>query len=255
MDNEYEKIVERLKVEFIDGAKDRLDEIDSAIDTIYRGEGDRGELFVDLQRQVHSLKGSAGSYGLGFASIVAHRLEDYLESSKRLEDDQWLDVQKFVDQIRGVIESGEDPESEEQDRVLSTLPRSANASSQTPSSGEKTALIIMPPGVQRKAVSGRLSDHGIGVSFSDDPLNSIGITVSLKPDVILSNQEFSVINGTELANMLAAVAITRKIPFGLMTSHDAPSEASDEIGIIKKDNAFLDNVSAYLTKVGLVSAD
>lgn len=257
MDNELDKILNRLKLEFIDGAKDRLDDIDNAIDLIYRGEGNRGDLFVDLQRNIHSLKGAAGSYGLGFASILAHRLEDYLESSKRLEQDEWLNVQKFVDQIRAVIESGDEPPAARQDEVLASLPSNAQPGADGTNANELTALIIMPPGVQRKAVSNRLTDHGIGVSFADDPVQSIGISFSLKPDVILSNQEFTLISGFELANMLAATQVTGKIPFALMTSHDdlssSTTHAGSTIGVIKKDSAFLDNISNYLRGVSLLA--
>lgn len=257
MNDEFQDILDRLRLEFIDSTKDRLDAIDLAIDQIYRGEGNREDLVVSFRRNVHSLKGVAGSYGFGFVSIVAHRLEDYLESTRRLEQDQWLDTQKFIDQIRSVIEAGEEPDAAGQDAILTDLPRSAVAAEESAVSRELTALIVMPPGVQRKAVSNRLTDHGFSVSFADDPAQSVGVSLTLKPDLILSNQEFPKVTGYELANMLAAAKITQEIPFGLMTSHDdigaGDTAHPDQLRIIKKDQGFLGSVSAYLKDIGLAA--
>lgn len=257
MNDEFQDILDRLRLEFIDNTKDRLDEIDLIIDQIYRGEGNREDLVVGFRRNVHSLKGVAGSYGFGFVSIVAHRLEDYLESTRRLDQEQWLDAQKYVDQIRSVIEDGDEPGAAEQDRILAALPSSAVATEETVTPQELTALIVMPPGVQRKAVSNQLTDHGFSVSFANDPAQSIGISLSLKPNLILSNQEFPRITGYELANMLAAASVTEEIPFALMTSHEefnAKGAAHPEnLRVIRKDQNFLESVSAYLNDIGLAA--
>jgi len=45
MDDNFEKTLERLKTDYIEGS------------------GDKGADFVDLQRDIHSLKGSAGTFG------------------------------------------------------------------------------------------------------------------------------------------------------------------------------------------------
>ena len=47
MDDNFEKTLERLKTDYIEGS----------------GAGDKGADFVDLQRDIHSLKGSAGTFG------------------------------------------------------------------------------------------------------------------------------------------------------------------------------------------------
>jgi len=71
--------LERLKQEFIDTSAEKLDKIDRIIDKLYRAEeDDRGADYVEFQRDIHSLKGSAGTYGFDSVNLIAHRLEDYI---------------------------------------------------------------------------------------------------------------------------------------------------------------------------------
>jgi hypothetical protein len=52
--------LERLKQEFINTSAEKLDKIDRIIDKFYRGEeDDPGADYVEFQRNIHSLKGSA----------------------------------------------------------------------------------------------------------------------------------------------------------------------------------------------------
>ncbi len=73
---------------YLDSTTDRLAKIDQSIDDIYNEKGSRDEIYRDLQKEIHSLKGSAGSYGFQSITTITHRLEDYMESSRRLELDQ-----------------------------------------------------------------------------------------------------------------------------------------------------------------------
>ncbi len=65
MTPDLEKAFARLKVKFIESAHDRLEKVDQAIDQIYNEKGERGDLFFDLQRHIHTIKGSTGSHRLG----------------------------------------------------------------------------------------------------------------------------------------------------------------------------------------------
>lgn len=92
MDDNFEKTLERLKTDYIEGSGDKLDKIYAIIERMHSGTGDRGADFVDLQRDIHSLKGSAGTFGFSSVTIVAHRLEDYIEATRRLSNEQLMDV-------------------------------------------------------------------------------------------------------------------------------------------------------------------
>ena len=44
-------------------------------------------------------------------SLIAHRLEDYIETTRRLSSENLIDVQVIVDRIREIFEGGDEFES------------------------------------------------------------------------------------------------------------------------------------------------
>ena len=117
MDDNFEKTLERLKTDYIESSSDTLDKIDAIIERMHSGAGDKGADFVDLQRDIHSLKGSAGTFGFSSVTIVAHRLEDYIEATRRLSNEQLMDVQVFIDGIRGKFQADVNPTEAEMDAI------------------------------------------------------------------------------------------------------------------------------------------
>jgi chemotaxis protein histidine kinase CheA len=166
-------VLAQLTQKFIELSADRLDGIDQSIDDILNDKGDRGTLYNNLQMEIHSLKGSAGSYGFHLVTTIAHRLEDYMESSSRLENEQWLDVQKFIDEARRIIEQGQDPDESLYNEILKVLPSSSSKEFSGSDINSITVFLVMESGVQRKLVGTELASQGINISFSNNPLEAI----------------------------------------------------------------------------------
>ncbi len=252
---EFEEALARLKAEFLDSTRDRLDEVELTIDKIVREDGNVGDLLHDVRLYVHSLKGSAGSYGLNLVSVIAHRLEDYLETSPLREHSHWQDVIAFIDAIRGVVDLGDDPDDDRQSEILAALPSSAQREFTGQERRHVTILVVMPMGVQRKIVGSELAACGFDVSFCDSPMRAVELAVVLKPKAILSNIEFAGVSGLELSDVFGAIKLTRDIPFAVMTAHDAPGlknrDPARPVGIIHKDTNFLENMTSYLMDAGL----
>ncbi len=259
MTPDLEEALARLRLEFIEMAREWLDEIDTAIDDIYNHRGDRGEQFVDLQRHIHTIKGSAGSHGLKLVSLICHRLEDYLESTRRLEHEQWLEVQRFIDQIRAAMDSGSDPAGSEQEKIMAGLPSSATRQLTTGFSDQErrqvVVLVVMPAGLQRKMVGTELASCGFDISFAKNPLEAINLAVTLKPQVVLSDQEFDTISGADLAGIFALIKTTRDCHFAVITSYDEMTGElallPHKVKILKKDKQFMESLTEYLMGIGL----
>lgn len=245
-----EDVLARLSLSYLETASDRLDLIDRSIDQIFHGTGNRGALYFELQKEIHSLKGSAGSYGYPLITTIAHRLEDYMESSRRLEKDQWLDVQKLVDEIRSIIETGQHPKDSLHSQILARLPTSSGAARRQLGAGQFTALLVMNSGVQRKFVGTELVASGIDVTFADHPLQALDLIFKLQPDAVFCSQEFPDISGADLCKMLSAVDAGKALPFAILTSTESLSAAqlgvSEQVGIIQKDANIYNNIMAFL---------
>lgn len=254
---DFEAALERLRDEFIDGCIEKLDFIDVAIDDFIK-HGDRsGETFLDVQREIHSIKGSAGTYGFSSISIIAHRLEDYVESTGQLSGDAWLDVQKFIDAIRDIIETRVELDANRTKAVLDRLPTSALPTLETKQGRRVTVLLVMPTGVQRKLVGARLTSIGFDVSFIGSPLRAIEVAFSVKPHAILSSQELSGFSGSELAAVFKAIKTMSKIPFIILTSRKQKllSQFGDagagDIYLIDKNEGFLQDLCDLLLSLDL----
>ena len=157
MDDNFEKTLERLKTDYIEGSGDKLGKIDTIIERMHSGTGDRGADFVDLQRDIHSLKGSAGTFGFSSVTIVAHRLEDYIEATRRLSNEQLMDVQVFIDRIRGIFQADVNPTEAEMDAFLRALPSGTATLVSAQEVRNVIVLLIMPKGVQRSLIGGELA--------------------------------------------------------------------------------------------------
>lgn len=251
---DIQQALERLKLEFVDTSAEKLDKIDAIIDRFYRGEADdRGADFIEFQRDIHSLKGSAGTYGLQSASLIAHRLEDYIETTRRLSKENFLDVQIYVDRIREILEGGEEISGERLSNILDSLPQSANAVVETAKAANKVVLLVMSKGVQRKLVTADLSAAELELAYADHPFDAFRLAVSLKPDLIVTSVEFDGLSGLELARALRGVGVTSKTPVVLLTSH-AVNEMAEDLPVhthaIHKDAGFAAKLKETLGKIG-----
>jgi len=243
-------ILAQLTETYLGSTLDRLARIDQRIDDIYNERGNRDEIYVDLQKEIHSLKGSAGSYGFQSITTITHRLEDYMESISRLEPSQWLEVQKFIDDVRSIVEAGNEVSEAQLDQILASLPKSALKFAGNEKLNGLRAILVMDSGVQRKIVGTELAEKGIDISFSSSPTEALDLAFKIKPDLVLCSQEFPNITGAEFSNMLRCIDKFEATKFVLLTSSSNSSVeelgAAADAGIIHKDSNVIENIVAFI---------
>lgn len=233
--------LEQLTQNFIDTNFDRIDKFDQIIDDIYNENGDRAVLFSTLLQELHSLKGNAGTFGFMLVSTICHRLEDYLETSRRLKKAQWLEVQKYIDEIRKIFERGADPDVSKHDDILSSLPSSAVKEKAL----DATVVLVMEEGVIRSVLGSKLAELGVNISFAANPLDGLRIILALKPDMVISSQQLPTMTGLELAKVLQAIEVSKNISFALLTSNRELA-VSNSIDVIYKDNTTAERIVELL---------
>ncbi|NKB57251.1 MAG: response regulator [Alphaproteobacteria bacterium] len=254
---DFQETLERLRREFIDDASERLDRIDGYIDRLYRNDGDLKSDLVGFQREIHSMKGSAGTYGFHSVTLIAHRLEDYIETIPQISRDQMLSFQAYVDRMREILESGTEIEEQKLKKILDELPSSALATQSLPKGQADNIFLVMPKGVQRRLITTELVSRGFRMAFSSHPLEAFGLVISLKPKLIVSSIEFDQLSGVELAHALRGVDATKNIPIVLFTSYDAKKLNSTQIPentrIIHKGPNFASELGDQLMDVELIA--
>lgn len=250
-DPDLEMILADLRNEYVAEAEDRLDEIEHAIALMLADKGRPENNQLEIKRHVHTLKGSSGSFGFPAISIWSHALEDYFETIQDVGTDQLWDIQLFVDRIRSVLESGENPNDREIAKAVKNLPLRGLTRDRTPLKAGMSVLLLMPRGIQRKIISRELTTFGFKVIIVESSLKAVDLAITLRPDIVISSLVLDRISGIELSRVLAAIDATANHKFLLMTSSDEVEEIAetlpDHVSVVHKGRTFSSDLIKFLS--------
>jgi CheY-like chemotaxis protein/HPt (histidine-containing phosphotransfer) domain-containing protein len=242
----------RLSAEFRDDCRDKMDECDAILHRLAEGPDTWREEMLRLQRIVHNVKGSAGTFGFPAVTLIAHKLEDYLEALDSPAGHA-RDIQVFLDTIRDIVARGANPPEDEYPALLRTLPRVSAGFVPVSSAREVHVLLAMPKDVQRRIVQKELASCGFDVTCADSGVAAIGLALSTRPDAVFASLVLPDMSGVDLARALAAIGAARKCPFGLLTTKapDDPQFAGLPAWVIPKNERFMETLTERLMEWGL----
>lgn len=97
---QMEAMLQKLRLAFVAELPERCDRLESGILALERSPQDQ-QLFNELYRNVHSLKGSGGTHGLGIITSICHQLETFLtETFGRFNDVFAGQALAYIDLLR-----------------------------------------------------------------------------------------------------------------------------------------------------------
>ena len=229
---------------------------------IAEGGDTSGEALGTIKRLVHSVKGMGGTFGFSSVTVISHAIEDYIEAAAAIGAAQTRDIQKYLDQIWTILETGIDLDDEQVTAVVHGVALEAfgdsngAAAAETPRAGARV-LCIMPQDVQRKMVVGQLTDLGLSVTSTDNVIEAIDLGITHRPEVIISSLILDRLDGIQLANVFANLEATAASQFVLIPSTRIPPEKIDRMPatstVIVKGMSFLDDLIAHLENLGVVA--
>ena len=115
---------DRLRIEFIDDVRDRMQRMYDTLDRVAKNRLTHTEAIALLRGETHNIKGMGTAFGYPAVSLVAHRLEDYLNGLTRLSEPQIAGIHTFVDRAAELVDRGQQPELTETNQILRALPSS-----------------------------------------------------------------------------------------------------------------------------------
>lgn len=211
--------LDRLKREFLDEAQDSLTWIQTALDEIHAGGRASPETTRMIRRDVHSLKGMGTGFEFPTLSLIAHKLEDYLDSIDALGPAEARDIEQYLDHIYEIVSKGADSGSETADELLSTLP--GNVRTITPEqSVVGDVLVVVQSRVMEKVVERALAAQGYRVTHAETPWRAFELAVLLRPELIISSAVMDRVSGVDLLCALSQVEATAQIPMILLSSFE-----------------------------------
>ena len=270
-------VIESLRGEFLSDCLDHLERANEAIEGMAAAGGDGKTYLKQIQHNVHTIKGTGGSFGFPSISRIAHALEDFMEAHPDILAD-WRGIESYLDEIRRIAASGVDVAGEDLALIMDALPKACRrgdcGSGSPPYFKERrgmappglhrlaavrpvrevNVLLVMAKGVQRKIVGQELTSCGFGISFVDSGVAAIAVALTRKPDMIASSMVLDDMTGADLARAIAGIEAIRDTRFVLMISSQAGNmkdfDLPEGAAVVAKDEAYAEELTELLMEWG-----
>lgn len=244
--------IAQLSIEFLDDAGDRVDRIQFLVLDVEKGKIAYSDAFIDINREVHNLKGMGSLFGFPAVSMIAHRFEDYLKLSLdggKLSID---DAQAFVDALSRIIAARENPPSEEVAATIRSLPVFGKDEIVASAGKSIEVLTVTRTPIIGHALTKELAQLGYSVISSINPFEAMNFAVNARPDLILTSAVLEGLNGIDLVRALRAIRSTQDIPVAVVTSfgpgHSELAGLPDDIPLVRIGSNLADDLADVLFK-------
>jgi len=202
-------------------------------------------------RDVHSLKGTAGTYGLSFVTSACHHLEDLLSKHEPGGDHRGhVDtVLGYIDLIREyvtAVRAGGDPVGAEFTPRLDALLHGGAI--------RRRRILIVEPARNMSRLYRRLLDsHGVKTSTSRGGYEALGRLTRENYDAVLTSYETSDVSGPSLAKAIQALdEISDEVKVILVTSNDLAEQLPGVDRVVRKDRELQEALTQTLEDEGLL---
>ncbi len=248
-----EELMATLRVDFIDRAGDHLDDLDAAVAAAAEDPHGRFPDDMEFRRNVHSLKGSGGTFGFPLVTLIAHRLEDYLSDVVGMSGPVLADVQVFLDRLRDNIEGRIGSADEDAAEITRALPNANARVEMDVTKVDVEVMLVSPKDPASRIVSKELQECGFRVVNVPSPIEALQQIVLTKPDLTIASTVLDGLSGVDLACAIRAMPATGNMRLALLTSfepgHAILKPLPDDIPIIHKGPRMADDLAAVLARL------
>ncbi|HYD31987.1 MAG TPA: Hpt domain-containing protein [Azospirillaceae bacterium] len=250
-----DELEDRLRVEFIDESHDRLARMNSVLNAVADDSLKEGDGIGQLALEAHSFRGAGTSFGYPGVSLIAHRMEDYMNGLTRLTEREVADLQTFTDRIAQLVDRVEQPQLAETNQIIRSLPVRYVFDVADVEVRDVEVMLVTPGKVLAKKVGTELSACGYRVVTAHDPIESISLAVRMPPDMLMASLVMDGLSGLDLIRGLHAMSVTQHVPMVLMTSMalDDPSlkEIPAGVAVVRTGSQFSDDFAVAVGKFNL----
>lgn len=240
--NHAEQVLLELKQDFLLDLPGRLDKIENLILSFPQTSA-FAEKFPLLLREIHSIKGIAGTYGIHVITSVCHSLEDRLSWSMGMDAalvlpiDNWL---KYIDLIRqAIVHASTDNVFNEIEEALFCL-KSGGPGIMF------TGLLVTSSKSITSLCKQVFVDKVNLLTIVEDGYQGLGQVMREKFDYLIASNEINGLNGKAL---IAALRLSdsgnKNMPVVLLTSKNMPftKRLADPDYIVVRDANFVQSLS------------
>jgi CheY-like chemotaxis protein/HPt (histidine-containing phosphotransfer) domain-containing protein len=212
---QLEAVLRALRVTFLGELPERCDRLEQAVLALEAGQAAESA-YEDLFRNVHSLKGTGGTFGLQIITNICHQFESFLSDSHSRYTQAfasaalaYIDLLRQVGELAGATAS---PDFSPIEAVLERL-RTALLRSRRP------VLIAEPSATMRSLYQQSMADLPLQVSLVDNGIAALDRLLHQPFELLIVARELGALNGTALVAALRESNCKNKgIPVILVSS-------------------------------------
>jgi len=190
----FQAMMEEYRANYIDELPTKIDHIEQLI-LKHEDKNLSTEISEQLYRDVHSLKGTAGTYGLQIMTSICHHLEDQLGHFNENYVETCL---HFVDLMRTAAEittRTSNPNFKEVEIQLYKLQKKL-------AKNKKLGMIIDSSRLNAMMLTHILEPYPIKITIMDDGLKGLSRLIFEKFDFLITSREIPSLNGAALISAL-----------------------------------------------------
>lgn len=244
--DKIESLLRQMRQTFLNELGERCDRLEQKVIKLERTPSDR-DMFEELYRGVHSLKGSGGTHGLHIITAICHQFENHLTEASAACDFSGECISKtltFIDLLRKVqqVASDDNPDYASLEAELESL-------RELKERRLIEVLMAEPSNIMQQVLRKALADQPVQITMVDDGIATIELLMRQKYHVAILARELVRLNGVAvIAAIRASQGRNAKIPFILLTSNPEnvpPNVAIDKV--LPRDKHLMVEVLQTLT--------
>ena len=246
MDNSVEALMAQMRESYLRELPEKFNELESLV---LESSQDRGVMEA-LYRATHSLKGTAGTYGLGLISNICHNLEDCFALFRDRHSDSERSVQiwlRYVDLLRETQSALEQNNSDEA-QVLSAL----DALRRSYDSRELRGLLVVESALDRAVVEQAFGLGAVSLVVVEDGLQAMERLLLERFDFYVLGNQLPRLNGPSIVTAIRSNSgINRNAPCILLSSHtpELYGRKTDPDFVVTRDNCFVEHLDSAVNQL------
>lgn len=244
MSDEFSSALAKMRADFVEELPGRCALLEDSVMALEKGATDA---FDELFRQVHSLKGSGGTFGLQIISSICHDLETFITRERAHFGSNAANFSlSYIDLLRRASGS-EGPEAMRGDRLKQQLERlSAECMPR-----RSKVLLVEPSATGRKILAAQFAALPVDLSILEKGFYALSRLEAEPFDLFICSGEMPDISVAELITMLrGSEGANAHIPVIVITSNPFADPARLGIrAVVRRDTALADNLTRYTGKL------
>jgi CheY-like chemotaxis protein/HPt (histidine-containing phosphotransfer) domain-containing protein len=238
MNADFALLLAGMRDDFVGELPERCDFMEECILALGQG---KEEAFDELFRNVHSLKGSGGTFGLPLITSICHQFESFVSATRGHFDSLAVShALSYVDLLRRVTEA-----PEQEGVFVITIAQDLEQLRISSMPGCASVLLVEPSIATRKFCQGVLEPLAVRLVNQDRGLTALELLLHQPFDLLIAARELPDLNALALVAALRESGSRNKdIPVILISSNSAPAPAYLNINAtIKRDGEFVSTLA------------